>query len=129
MWYNYGVKRQGIDKTDIFRIKADTVAIAIGAALLPLAARAEDGDDDCNTYFDWGGCDIMQVLKTVVGWAAAGVIPAVTVGIIVGAIMYGTSGNNPGQAKQGIAIIRNAIIALLLWGVSAGLLQFLVPAK
>ncbi|GHU07718.1 hypothetical protein FACS189431_2750 [Alphaproteobacteria bacterium] len=95
----------------------------------------------CMTYFDFGGdkhhkpdgtlvykCPtIEQTVRLVFDWLAIGVSIVVVLMVIVGAIRYMTAGGNQEGAKKGIEIIRNAIIALVLYMVMWALLNFLVP--
>jgi len=105
------------------------VAAVIGAPLvavaLPLSATRRAMALD--TYFSWGGTEIADLLKNIVNWMAIGVIVAVIGGVIYGAIMYTSSGGNPEQSKKGMDIIRNAVIALILYFAMAAILNFLVP--
>ena len=78
--------------------------------------------EDCNgtaTFFKWncsgGDNQIMSVLGQILNWLAIGVSVAVLVGIIYGAVMYASAGGNEAQTKKAIGIIRNAIIALILY--------------
>jgi hypothetical protein len=85
-----------------------------------------------DTFFDWG-CDdsgneqVTPLLITIINWLAVGVSIVVIAGIIYGGIIYTTSGGNPEQAKRAISIIRNAIIALLMFFAMWSLLNFLTP--
>ena len=96
---------------------------------------ADSADIDRNTFFDWGNCGdqnrgaatIMCVLVTIFNWMAIGVAIAVVGGIIYGAILYTSSGAKSEQAKKGMGVIRNAIIALLLYFIMFAFLNFLMP--
>ncbi|GHU07579.1 hypothetical protein FACS189431_2370 [Alphaproteobacteria bacterium] len=88
----------------------------------------------CNgqeTFFEWtnsnGECGIIPVIIQIFNWLAIGVSIIVVLMVIVGAIRYMTAGGNQEGAKKGIAMIRNAIIALVLYMVMWALLNFLVP--
>ena len=84
------------------------------------------------TFFDWGcsGDDdnqIMNVLVTILNWLAIGVSVVVLIGIVYGAVMYASAGGNEAQTKKAIGIIRNAIIALILYFAMYSILQYLIP--
>ena len=84
------------------------------------------------TFFDWGCSSddvgvVESVLINLVNWLAVGVTVAVVGGIIYGAIMYTSSGGDQARAKKAIEIIRNAVIALLLYFIMWALLNWLVP--
>lgn len=85
---------------------------------------------ETETFFDWE-CDssntIPSLFVTILNWVAAGVIVVVIGSVIYGSIMYSSSGGNPSQAKQAIGIIRNAVIALILFASMYTILNFLVP--
>jgi hypothetical protein len=96
------------------------------------------GNHNCgtDTFFNWG-CkqtkatykeeQITPFLITILNWLAIGVTIAVIAGIIFGAVQYTTSGGNPAQAQKAIGLIRNAVIALILYFARWALLNFLVP--
>ncbi len=87
------------------------------------------------TFFNWN-CDnkdgkkneqITPLLVTIVNWMAAGVAIAVIGGIVYGAILYTSSGGNAEQSKKAMGVIRNAIIALVLYFAMWSLINWLVP--
>ena len=88
---------------------------------------------DCNgvaTLFEWqcsGGNGILSLVATLLNWLAAGVAAAVLIGIVYGAIIYATAAGDESKAKHGIEIIRNAVIALILYALMWSFLQFLIP--
>jgi len=95
------------------------------------------GNHGCgvDTYFSWG-CNktstnnseqVTPLLITILNWLAVGVTLAVVAGIIYGAVLYTTSGGNQEQARKSIGIIRNAVIALILYFAMWALLNWLVP--
>jgi hypothetical protein len=98
---------------------------------------SEDGADNSNhgcgtdTFFDWGctrdGEQVTPLLISILNWLAVGVTIAVTAGVVYGAVMYTSSSGRSEQAKKAIGIIRNAIIALVLYFAMWAVLNFLVP--
>jgi hypothetical protein len=91
----------------------------------------DEGADGCGTktFFNWG-CNrkgIVGALMTIFNWLSIGVTIAVLIGIVYGAIIYTTSGGSPERAKQGIGIIRTAILALLMFFMMWATLNWLVP--
>lgn len=88
---------------------------------------------DCNgvaTLFEWqcsGGNGILSLVATLLNWLAVGVAAAVLIGIVYGAIIYAMAAGDESKAKHGIEIIRNAVIALILYASMWSFLQFLIP--
>ena len=85
---------------------------------------------EVTTLFDWqcsGDNAILSVVATVLNWLAVGVAAAVLIGIVYGAIIYATATGDESKAKHGIEIIRNAVIALILYALMWSFLQFLIP--
>ena len=82
------------------------------------------------TLFDWqcsGDNGILSLVATLLNWLAVGVAAAVLIGIVYGAIIYATAAGDESKAKHGIEIIRNAVIALILYALMWSFLQFLIP--
>lgn len=108
-----------------------TASLSYGRMVL---AESEEGPKcgDTKTFFNWNCPDgtnpILGMLSTILGWAAVAVIPVCTIGIVVGAIMYASSGDNQANAKKGLDVIRNAIIALVIWAAARGILLFIIPS-
>jgi len=97
-------------------------------------AAVEEGDKGyCGTptFFNWECADsndgIGGLLLTIFNVLAVGVTIAVVAGVIIGAVMYTSSGGNPEQAKKAVGVIRNSFIALLLYFAMWTLLNFLMP--
>ena len=118
--------------------KLNKISVAGGAVLSAIITAGFSAQNtfaekcgETETFFDWGckGNDdvIMNVLITVLNWMAVGVAIAVVGGVIYGAILYTSSGGKVEQSKKAMGIIRNAIIALILYFAMWALLNFLVP--
>lgn len=110
-------------------------AVSALAVLVSLSSAPVFAAENCGsvqTFFNWG-CSgdgeaaIYGVLGKILDWLAMGVAIAVVIGIIYGAIMYMTAGGNEGQAKNAIGIIRNALIALILYFAMYSILNFIIP--
>lgn len=106
--------------------------VAVSVALLSLssdrvyAAKCNGVD----TLFEWqcsGGNGVLSLVATLLNWLAAGVAAAVLIGIVYGAIIYATAAGDESKAKHGIEIIRNAVIALVLYALMWSFLQFIIP--
>jgi hypothetical protein len=85
-----------------------------------------------DTFFTWDknpvdSCDILPVIIQIFNWIAIGVSIIVVIMIIIGAIQYMTAGGSQENAKKGIEMIRNALIALVLYMIMWAFLNFLVP--
>ena len=130
MWYYLIVKKLVKAKTNI--IAATVLAIGVASLFYGHAVLAESTCGDTKTFFNWNCSDgtnpILGMLSTILGWAAAAVIPVCTIGIVVGAIMYASSGDNQANAKKGLDVIRNAIFALVIWAAARGILLFVIPS-
>ena len=70
---------------------------------------------------------ITQVIVMVINFLAIGVGIAVVGGIVWGSLWYTTANGNAGQAQQGISIIVNSVIGLVLFLFMWALINFLVP--
>lgn len=111
------------------------VLVSAFTAIVSMLSRPVFAAENCGnvqTFFNWG-CSgdgetaIYSVLGKILDWLAMGVAIAVVIGIIYGAIMYMTAGGNEGQAKNAIGIIRNALIALVLYFAMYSILNFIIP--
>ena len=105
-------------------------------ALVPMgnvwaAPCATDKDGKSMTYFDWGcdpanGDNGLTQLAWVIFNIVAGLVAAACLGAIVyGAIRYSAANSNASAAKEGLDIIRNAVLALVLYGVFWSLVNLL----
>lgn len=70
---------------------------------------------------------VTQTIVVVINFLAIGVGIAVVGGIIWGSLWYTTANGNAGQAQQGVSIIINSIIGLVLFIFTWALINFLVP--
>lgn len=68
-----------------------------------------------------------SLILTVINFMAIGVGIAVVGGIVWGSLWYITANGNVSQAQQGISIIINAVIGLVLFTFLWSLVNFLVP--
>ena len=122
------------DMRRMLRVKKYVFAPAMLATLLMVVSVPAHAAEDCNgtaTFFKWncsgGDNQIMGVLGQILNWLAIGVSVAVLIGIVYGAVMYASAGGNEAQTKKAISIIRNAIIALILYFAMWAILQYLIP--
>ena len=104
--------------------------VALSALPSAYVYAAPNSCNDVDTLLNWE-CNesngILSILSTALNWMAIGVSVAVLIGIVVGAVVYASSGGNEAQAKKGIEYIRNAIIALIMYFVMYAALQYLIP--
>jgi hypothetical protein len=69
----------------------------------------------------WGILVIaLNIMTAGVGILAVG-------GIVYGAILYSSAGDNASQTKQAIEIIRNVVIGVISFGLMYLILNFLIP--
>lgn len=89
---------------------------------------------EVKTYFNWG-CDsgadgegmIKSVLKTILKIVGIA-LPVVCIAYIsFGGLMMATAGGDKAKSKRGIEMIRNAIIAIIVYAVAYALLNWLLP--
>jgi hypothetical protein len=83
------------------------------------------------TTFNWG-CKttdniIIDTIITIFNWASVGVGLVVIAIIVVGAIQYMTAAGSQERSKKGMEMIRNAVLALILYLVMWAFLNYLVP--
>ena len=96
--------------------------LTILSSVLLLAPNVSAASD-CNgvtTYFNWrcggSGDAIMDVVWAIFDIVAGIVVAGCLASIVYGAVRYSAAGSNAEAAKEGIDFIRNAIIALVLYG-------------
>lgn len=70
---------------------------------------------------------ISCLVITVINFLSVAVGLAVVGGVTVGGIMYSTSGGSPGKTQQGVKIIVNSLLGLVLWLLLWAIIQFLIP--
>lgn len=116
-------------------IVAVVLSVAVTAvAVAPNCASADKPPCGASTFFDWG-CDsgrsardqVTNVAAVIFGWLSMGVWVAVLGGFIYGGYLYMTSRGNKSQTERGMAVIRNAAIALVLYYGMYVIINFLVP--
>ena len=119
-------------------------SILLGGLLLVVAPQktfAACPEGQVETSFSWGGktCfdkdnksasssnPIYATLLAIFNFMAIGVGIVVTGGIVYGAILYAASNGNAQHSQQGITIIVNSVIGLLLFIFMYAILNFIVP--
>lgn len=70
---------------------------------------------------------LVNRLREIINFLAAGVGVVVVFGIIVGGIQYITAGDNPTKVQAARQRILNAILALIAFGLAYAFLQYLIP--
>lgn len=68
-----------------------------------------------------------EIVLVVVNFLSIGVGTIIVGAIVVGGMRYASANGNASQAQQGITIIVNAVIALLLFAFTYALVNYLVP--
>lgn len=113
-------------------------AAGITASKPSPAGTAINKCGDVDTAFNYGcsGVDsgksdnsnpIFQVLFFIVNIVALGVGMAAVGGVIYGAILYTSAGDNGEQTKKGINVVVNAVLGVVLFAFMYAILNFLVP--
>lgn len=103
-----------------------------GVALSAPAQAAKCGQVETSIDFgckptDTGANTVTSLLLTIINFLAIGVGIAVVGGIVFGALQYTSANGNASQAQQGITIITNAVIGLVLFILMYAIINFLVP--
>lgn len=106
---------------------------------VPVSAKEECKPYCCNgtpTSVDFGcktpttdepELNITRIVVMAINFLAIGVGIAVVGGIVWGSLWYTTANGNAGQAQQGISIIVNSVVGLVLYLFMWALINFLVP--
>lgn len=119
------------------------VLLLVGAvAFSPAAMAADCGPDEVEVSFKFDGdnclpadkdnADLEQnsiyiLLLSIVNFLAAGVGLVVVAGIIYGSFLYITANGNVGKTQQGVTIIVNAFIGLIMFIFMYAIINYLVP--
>lgn len=98
---------------------------------------SDEGNCAKNTAFafDCGGGNnnvktsvgISCLFITVINFLSVAVGLAVVAGVTVGGIKYSTSSGNPSGTQQGMKIIGNSLLGLVLWLLLWAITNFLIP--
>lgn len=96
------------------------------------AACASPDADDVKVAYDWDvnsdGCTDTSDLTAITFRLLSGIVGiAVVGGITWGGMLYASSNGNASKAQQGITVIVNAVIGLLLFIFMFAIANFLVP--
>jgi hypothetical protein len=70
---------------------------------------------------------IIHMLKLIVNFLSVGVGVVAVGGIVWGAVLYTTSNGDASKSKQGVTVIVNTVIGLLLFVFAYALMNFLIP--
>ena len=62
----------------------------------------------------------IMIVTAIIGVVAVG-------GLTYAAILYASAGDNQGQVQQAIGIIRNVVIGIVMYGLSIGIINWLIP--
>lgn len=73
------------------------------------------------------GTPIMGIIIQLINFLAVGVGIAVVGGIIWGGMLYASSNGDPSKTKQGVTVIINAVVGLLLFMFMYAIINYLVP--
>lgn len=125
-------------------LSVSTVASTSVSAALPVGEGGGSAAVDCpdegdcakttSFAFNCGGSTpqktnvgISCLIITVLNFMSIAVGILVVGGVTAGGIMYSASGGNPGKKQQGVTIIVNAVIGLVLYLLLWAIIQFLIP--
>lgn len=70
---------------------------------------------------------IFSILIVIINFLAVGVGVAVVGGIVWGAFLYITANGNSGKTQEGVSVIINAVIGLVVFAFLFAAVNFLVP--
>lgn len=118
--------------TKLKLILVNITAVTAALAVSPRAFAASCKDQP--TYFDWGCSDAadngITAIVAAIFWIVSGLVAAGCLGAIVyGAIRYSSANSNASAAKEGLDIIRNAVVALVLYGCFFAIVSLLVGSN
>lgn len=120
--------------TGVMAVLLMPVVLVLGVASSTVSAEFKCGgvttaiDYGCkNVDGGTGDVGIYSVLIALLNFAVIGVGLAVTIGVVIGGLMFVTARGNSDQTKKGIDVIRNALIGLLLFIFMYAIINFLVP--
>ncbi len=113
------------------------VVISVLASLLmftaiPPAVVAAASCGDVQTSIEFPGCEkgvggVTSIILWIINFMAAGVGIAAVGGIAWGGFVYTQAAGDSGKTKEAIQIIRNAVIAVVLFVGLFALANFFVP--
>lgn len=92
-----------------------------------MAAKCGDITTNIIDCGNKGGDPVTNLVLDIINFLAVGVGIAVVGGIIWGGLLYASSNGDPNKTKQGVKVIVNAFIGLLLFIFMYAILNFLVP--
>ena len=95
-----------------------------------LGSNVPDDKDDCSdpsSNLNEDNCGIIKLLNIVFNFVSGGVILAVIGNIIFAGIRYSTAQGNPSTSGAAKNRIRTAVMALLMYFLLYGFLQWLIP--
>ena len=115
-------------------IMANITVLASTLLVAPSVSAASCGVDNngqpISTFFNWNcpsGRDGITGIISAIFWIVSGLVAAACLGAIVfGGIRYSAANSNASAAKEGLDIIRNAVIALVLYGCFFAIVYLLV---
>ena len=100
------------------------VALAQGSSSGLKCGGADTSIISCNGT---GQDAILGIVKMVIRIMTGGVLVVATGAVVVGAIMYTSSGSNPENVKKAKSLWMNTLIGLLLFGFMAAITNFIIP--
>lgn len=111
---------------------ATILTISLATVILPTALVSAASCNGVQTSLDYGCSaantdNISVILLYIINFMAVGVGIAVVAGIAWGGLTYARAGGDSGATKEGIEIIRNSIIGLLLFLGLYALMNFFIP--
>lgn len=119
----------------LFTLIASTglvAAMSLSLLASPVVGAADPCKDldtsviKCDTQ---GGNPIMSLVMQVTNFLSIGVGILVVGGIVWGSLLYTTSNGEPGKAQQGITVIVNAVLGLILFIFAYAIIDYLTPGS
>ncbi len=128
--------RMNVKLKSLLKIVAVTLVV-VGASVAPVQTTFAAAPDPGKPVIDCTGdgtadpgCTIVtKYLNPFIKLLSVLAGVSVVVGIIIGGIRYSMSGGDPQKTAQAKTIIRNSIVALLVFFFLFALLKFLIPGK
>jgi heme/copper-type cytochrome/quinol oxidase subunit 2 len=106
-------------KHKLSALKAGFASLAILGTVLVAAPSFAADCNGTSTYFQWN-CNtsdgnIMSLVKTIFTIVSAGVVLVIIIGIIWGGVQYSMAAGDKNKMGAAVGMIRNCIIALILY--------------
>ncbi len=106
-------------QTDQQQVKCGADQVPVSVAINGQNCIDKGATVDTNVIFVW--------LSNIIKFLTVGVGVAATGGVVYGGFLYMTAQGNSGKTQKGVAVILNALIAVVLYALTFAIINFLIP--